>query len=166
MPLILGLVALLALGLMALLYPRSRRGVGAVILLAFLAIVVHFQVNDRPGPALISTDDIVLDNVSFQTDPRLTTATGRLINNHQTLTLSQITLTAYARDCPEAAATSTACVLIGQTELKIAAQVPSGQARGISAPLRFANLPELQGEIVYSITLSEAFGRPENTSDR
>jgi hypothetical protein len=144
---------------MAILYPRTRKIVSIVLGIAFLAFVAQLQLNDRRGPAPISVETVVLSDISYATDPRLTQVTGRVENTHPELILSQLELRARAFDCPTADSARDTCTVIGETTVQVAHDVPPGQARGISTPLRFPNPPALNGVQVFGLELLSARGR-------
>lgn len=158
-PLILGVVALAAMLLMAGFYPKTRRYVAAVLGVVALGLIAQFQLNDREGPVELSPTDVTLSDLSYTVDPRLTTMAGRITNAHPELTLAQVTIDARLFDCPTEDADLATCSTIGQTSQSIAVDVPPGQTRAISAPLRFTNLPPMQGTMVREVTLTSARSR-------
>lgn len=154
MPIILGLAAVFALGYMAVSYPKTRMPVAALLGVALIGLIVQYQLNDQPSPAAIGVEDITLSGLTYDVDPRLTTLSGRITNNHPELTLTRLSLRARTLDC-----TSDGCTVIGDTEMQLSLDVPAGQARAFSTPLRIPALPELNGTLERELEMVSATGR-------
>ncbi|MBB5515862.1 hypothetical protein FHS89_001882 [Rubricella aquisinus] len=158
MHILLGLLAL-TIVLAAMVQRPRLRVPGAVFLGAVgIAAVVTFQINPRYDLPDLSADQIVLSDIVFEQDPRLTTVTGRVSNLSEEAILARFTLDTRLLDCPEATV-SAACVVIGEDRTAVYPDVPPGQVRGFTATLRFVNLPPIAGVLVWDAQLAEVSAR-------
>lgn len=158
MPILLGLLALtIVVGAMVQ-WPKLRMPGGITLAVVAVAVVALFQINPRYDIPEITPQQVILSDVTFVQDPRLTTVQGRVANTSDTAILAKFTLQTQLHDCPTATLSDT-CIVIGENRTTIYPDVPAGQVRAFTATLRFMNLPPLVGVPVWDTQLVEVGSR-------
>ena len=166
MPLILGLVALIALLFGMVMLPRWRKP--GVVVLGVVGIAVVWQIgfNAPKAPSAPLVSEVSLNDILVEVGPRLTTVTGRVSNTSETGEVNRINLFARLLECPTpagagagaGAGADAACAVLGEDEISIAVTVPPGQTRAFAAPLRFANAPAARQNERVRVQLSSVDG--------
>jgi hypothetical protein len=158
MHIILGLVALSIFVAALVQWPRLRLPGSIFLGVVAIAAVITFQLNPRYDLPDLSQEEVVLSDVLFVQDPRLTTVTGRVSNQSDEAILSRFTLDTRLLDCPTQELTDT-CVVIGENRTAVYPDVPPGQVRSFTTTLRFVNMPPVEGVLVWDAQVVEVAAR-------
>ncbi|MEL7216015.1 MAG: hypothetical protein AAGJ96_08830 [Pseudomonadota bacterium] len=158
MPLILGLVALIALVFGMVMLPRWRKPGAVVLGVVGVAVVWQIGFNAPKAPSAPLVSEVSLSAISVEVGPRLTTVTGRVSNTSETGEVNRINLFARLLECPMPADADAACAVLGEDEISVAVTVPPGQTRAFTAPLRFANAPAARQNERVRVQLSSVDG--------
>jgi hypothetical protein len=105
----------------------------------------------------IPFDEIDLVNLALQPSygTGSYTLVGRVRNKSARYTLSELRLQLTIRDC----LTPGACEIVGESDERIYADVPAGQARDLSEYVHFSGLQKARGEHAWDYRLTETLGR-------
>lgn len=149
------IVLVIALGLLvgALIvtygYRHSMLIVLAVLAVIITALVWYLRFGQPQGADLISADELKLNNLEMTRQYRSSyRMTGRLVNVSEEYTLTSVKITITASDCTDD------CIVVGEAQRIISAEIPPRQARDIVEQYVFSRF-SLQGELQWSHTLSE-----------
>ena len=95
--------------------------------------------------ALVSVEDLTLDQLDLERTIRGATLSGRVANGAETAHLREMTITVRLFDCELEDTALEDCATIGESAAIARVDVPPGQLRGFSAHYIFPNLPPLAG---------------------
>ncbi len=136
----------------AWLYPAYRVLAGAVVLLFLGLIAAYFLTTgsetDR-ATSRIPADALVLEDVKLGPIGTAQRLTGRVTNRSDRYTLLALDLRVTLDDCPEPDSAPEECETIAESDGTALVDVPPGQSRAFQAALRFADVPEPHGTIVW-----------------
>lgn len=127
--------------------------VGAVI----VALAWYIRYGEQQGTGLITSEDLVLENLSLSQQYRTSyRMTGRLVNNSEEHTLESMAITITASDCtgPE----GSDCVVVGEDTRTHKVEIPPGQARDLLEQYIFPRFV-LQGELQWTHEITEIKAR-------
>ena len=150
MPIVVPVLALTIYVFALVVEPRFRRWglIGGAA--AGLGLGLYFwQTSPETSRAAmeISPEELVLDQVTLERNPRGATLSGRVANTSPAFHLREMTLDVRLYDCPEPDADLAACAVIGEASAIGRPDAPPGQLRAFSAHFVFANLPEPLGAL-------------------
>ncbi|MGB0499422.1 MAG: hypothetical protein ACPGID_13870 [Rubricella sp.] len=156
MPIVLG-VAVLAVVIYGMVrFPRARIP-GAVFVAVYLGVFVWQVYFNEAEPTRdpVTIEQVVLADVVFEPDPRLTAMTGIVTNRSETTPLTRFEVDVLLLDCPAGVEPSrVACAVIGEDEAAVYPDVPPGQSRGFRAVLSFTGAPEPRGTLAHLYTIT------------
>lgn len=140
----------------AVLYPHLR--LAAVLVMALVG-ALFASLLFTPGSETdsrttrIPVSELILSDLDFTDDERLAKLSGKVTNGSDSFTLRGMTIGVDVLDCPNAEADKSDCTVIASDTGEVFANVPAGQARSFSLPLRFPNRPEIEGVLVWQHSL-------------
>lgn len=158
MPIVVLVLALVAYAYAMIAAPGFRRW-GALLGAAIgLGLGVYFWIEASEttrNASRITSEDITLDQLAFETTGRGANVTGRVQNHSDTWRLREMTLALSLMDCPEPETPVAECPIIGQSTAILRSDVPPGQLRGFSTHFLFTNLPAIAGTLRWSWEITD-----------
>jgi len=134
-------------------YRHSVLIVAAVLGVLIVALAWYIRYGDEEGTGLITSDELVLKNLSLRQQYRTSyRMTGRLVNNSERYTVRSVAITITASDCtgPD----SGDCIVVGEDTRTHNVEIPPGQARDILEQYIFPRFV-LQGELRWSHDITQ-----------
>ncbi len=136
----------------------EMRIAGTIIAAAIIGGLLYYTITAPSVPEeelnRIALDEISIEDVTLELDPRVTKLNGRVLNNSPTYALTGISFDVKLYDCPTIDTPLTECFTIGEDTKEARLTAPPGQLRAFEASLIFTNLPTLDGVLRWDYEVS------------